>query len=57
MTLLRRRATEALVLLCVALGVVLILLALDVRTWRTTTTRDDLRFRALPGHRALWQTV
>jgi hypothetical protein len=30
------------------------LFALDVSTWRTTVVRDDLRFRALPNHTALW---
>lgn len=42
-------------LVCVALGVLLVLLALDVRTWQATTTRDDLRFRAILDHRALWR--
>jgi hypothetical protein len=42
-------------LLCLAAGVLLVLLASDVRTWNATVARDDLRFRALPDHRALWR--
>jgi hypothetical protein len=34
---------------------VLLLLALDANTWRSTVARDDLRFRALPAHRNLWK--
>lgn len=39
-----------------ALAVVLLLFALDVRGWQRTLTRDDLRFRALHGHVALWRS-
>jgi len=42
-------------LMCVALGVLLILLAVDVRTWQTTVRRDDMRFRAILDHRGLWR--
>ena len=42
-------------LICVALGVLLVLLAVDVRTWQTTVQRDDMRFRALLDHRGLWR--
>jgi hypothetical protein len=42
-------------LACIAVGAVLLMLALDARAWRTTVARDDLRFRALPGHRGLWK--
>jgi len=48
-----RQAVAALV--CVIAGVLLVLLAFDVRTWQTTVKRDDLRFRALPDHRSLWR--
>jgi len=48
-----RSAFVALVLMGVAL--VLALLAVDVRAWQTTVVRDDLRFRALPAHKGLWQ--
>ena len=44
-----------LAVLCTALAAVFLLLALDLRTWRTTVTRDDIRFRALPAHRGLWR--
>ncbi len=42
-------------LMCVALGVLLMLLALDVRTWQTTVRRDDMRFRTILDHRSLWR--
>jgi hypothetical protein len=41
-------------LFCIGAGAVLLLLALDAHTWRTTVAQDDLRFRALPAHRDLW---
>ena len=42
-------------LLCTAVGVVLLLLALDAHMWRTAVAQDDLRFRAMPAHRGLWR--
>jgi hypothetical protein len=51
---LRRHRTALLALLCGGAAVVLVLFALDVRIWRTTVARDDLRFRALPAHKTLW---
>lgn len=42
-------------LVCLALGVLLVLLAVDVRTWQTTVQRDDMRFRVLLDHRGLWR--
>jgi len=42
-------------LVAVAIGVLLVLLAVDVRTWQTSVSRDDMRFRALPAHRNLWR--
>jgi hypothetical protein len=36
-------------------AVVLVLLALDANTWKSTISRDDLRFRALPTHTHLWK--
>jgi hypothetical protein len=50
----RRHRAALLALLCAAAATMLVLLALDVRMWRTTVARDDLRFRAMPMHRALW---
>jgi hypothetical protein len=38
-----------------AVAVVLALLAADAASWRATVSRDDLRFRALPTHKALWR--
>lgn len=40
---------------CVAAGVVFVLLAFDVRTYSATVKRDDMRFRALPDHVQLWK--
>ena len=51
----RRHRNALLALLCTAAGAVLLLLAFDAHTWRTTVARDDLRFRALPAHRGLWK--
>jgi hypothetical protein len=42
-------------ILCAGIAAVLVLLALDASTWRSTVARDDLRFRVLPAHRGLWQ--
>jgi hypothetical protein len=50
---LHRHALYALV--CGGVATVLVLLALDARSWQTTVARDDLRFRALPAHTHLWQ--
>ena len=55
MTRLRRHRAALLALICVAAGTVLVLLAFDASTWRRTVAQDDLRFRALPAHRGLWQ--
>jgi hypothetical protein len=52
---LRRHLPGLLALACVALGAVLVLLAVDTRTWQRTVARDDLRFRALPAHLSLWR--
>jgi hypothetical protein len=35
-------------------AVVLVLFALDTKTWQSSVRRDDLRFRALPDHVGLW---
>jgi hypothetical protein len=53
-TRLGRHRKVLVALLCIAAGAVLVLVALDVRTWQTTIARDDLRFRVLPAHRGLW---
>ena len=42
-------------LICLVLGVLLVLLAVDVRTWQTTVQRDDMRFRVLLDHKGLWR--
>lgn len=51
----RRHRAALLALLCVGICTAFVLLALDIRTWQTTVSRDDLRFRALPAHVGLWQ--
>jgi hypothetical protein len=42
-------------LVCTLVAAAVGLFAADVAAWRSTVARDDLRFRALPTHRALWQ--
>lgn len=54
MSRLRRHSSAFVALLCVLGTAVLVLLAVDAHSWNTTVARDDLRFRALPGHRSLW---
>jgi hypothetical protein len=53
--LLRRHRLAFAAVLCGGLCAVLVLLALDARTWQRTVSRDDLRFRALPAHANLWR--
>lgn len=55
MSTLRRHRAGVAALVCLLAAVVLGLLAVDARTWSTTTTRDDLRFRTLPSHGFLWR--
>ena len=40
---------------CIAVATVLVLLAVDAHAWQTRMTADDLRFRANPLDRSLWQ--
>lgn len=44
-----------LALSCTAAAGLLLVLALDARSWGATMARDDLRFRALPAHLDLWR--
>jgi hypothetical protein len=53
--LLRRHKVAVAAVVCAGLAAVFVLLALDVKTWHTAMTRDDLRFRAMHSHRALWK--
>jgi hypothetical protein len=55
MTHVRRHLPGFLMLLCLGIVAVLVLLALDARSWDRTVSRDDLRFRALPAHIGLWR--
>lgn len=52
---LRRHRWLILAVVCTLVATVLGLFAADVATWRSTVARDDLRFRALRTHNALWQ--
>lgn len=52
---LRRHRLAFAAVLCGGICAVLVLLALDARTWQKTISRDDLRFRALPAHTHLWR--
>jgi hypothetical protein len=51
---LRRARTPLLALGCFAVAAFLLVLALDARAWGRRMTQDDLRFRALHSHVALW---
>jgi hypothetical protein len=51
---LRRHRFLVIALVCAVLAAALGLLATDVASWRSTVSRDDLRFRALPTHKGLW---
>jgi hypothetical protein len=53
--LLRRHSTGVAAIGLVLVSVVLVLFAFDARAWQTTMHRDDIRFRALPGHAGLWK--
>jgi hypothetical protein len=55
MTHVRKHLPGFLMLVCVGIVAVLVLLALDARSWDRTVSRDDLRFRALPAHIGLWR--
>lgn len=55
MTVLRRHRAGILALVFALVALVFVLLAVDARAWRTTVARDDIRFRAIPGHTKLWQ--
>jgi hypothetical protein len=52
---LRRHRWLVLGVVCALVAVAVGLFAADVAAWRSTVARDDLRFRALPTHRNLWQ--
>ena len=52
---LRKHKAGVAALVLVAVAVVLVLFALDARTWQTTVRHDDIRFRALRGSTDLWR--
>jgi hypothetical protein len=53
--LLKRHRHAIYAVLAGGITVVLVLLALDANAWKSTISRDDLRFRALPTHAHLWK--
>jgi hypothetical protein len=55
MRFVRKHRWLVLGVVCTVVAVALGLFAADVAAWRSTVARDDLRFRALPTHRALWE--
>lgn len=52
---LKRHRYGILAVLAGGVATVLVLLALDANAWKSTISRDDLRFRALPTHTHLWK--
>ena len=52
---LKRHRHAIFAVLAGGVAVVLVFLALDANAWKTTISRDDLRFRALPTHTNLWK--
>ena len=55
MSRVRRHLPAVAAVVCLGIGAVLVVLALDARAWQRTVERDDLRFRALPAHTGLWR--
>ncbi len=51
---LRRHRLGIGAIVCVLAAVVLLLLAMDAKSWSSTVTRDDLRFRTDPSQGFLW---
>jgi hypothetical protein len=56
MKVLRRALPLFAALVCLGIAALLALLAVDARAWQHTVTRDDLRFRAMHSHTALWHS-
>ncbi|HKB93527.1 MAG TPA: hypothetical protein VKC62_04740 [Gaiellaceae bacterium] len=52
---LRRHRMGFVAVALAAVAVVLLLFAFDARAWQSSVKRDDIRFRALPGHTGLWK--
>jgi hypothetical protein len=52
---LKRHRLAVFAVLAGGVAIVLVLLALDANAWKSTVSRDDLRFRALPTHAHLWK--
>lgn len=51
----RRHWLGVAALILVVGATLLVLFAIDTRTWQTSVKRDDIRFRALPSHANLWK--
>lgn len=56
MTVLRRSAPLVWAIVLVGLSVAFVLLAVDVRSWQRTFTRDDVRFQAVHAGPSLWSS-
>ena len=56
MTMLRRSLPLLAALVLLGLALAFALLAVDVRAWQRTITRDDVRFHALPARSDLWRS-
>jgi hypothetical protein len=51
----RRHRLGVIAVVFAAIATLLVLFALDARTWQTSVRRDDMRFRVLLSHNALWK--
>jgi hypothetical protein len=55
MTVVRRHWLGVAMLVLAAVATLLVLFALDARSWQSSVRRDDIRFRALLDHNDLWK--
>jgi hypothetical protein len=55
MRIVRRHRLGVIAVVFAAIATLLVLFALDARTWQTSVRRDDMRFRVLLSHNALWK--
>ena len=55
MRIVRRHRLGVIALVFAAIATLLVLFALDARTWQTSVRRDDMRFRVLLDHNDLWK--
>ncbi|HEY8030786.1 MAG TPA: hypothetical protein VIE38_14935 [Gaiellaceae bacterium] len=55
MSIVRRHRLGVIALVFAAIATLLVLFALDTRTWQSAVRRDDMRFRVLLDHNQLWK--